>query len=288
MGTYRKHLSGDMAFKSFVPTPISEIRIVHTERLDKLIRVVEDAMNRLNVYAVQLSDEQVLQFMRQEAEFSCKLASGGQPVSFALGTNTDDESIDDVENLLKATFYALEAMDELPLSARLLKNAHYLMCNSERYAKKYPGEFRSSPVWIGRKGSGLNDALFVPPAYEDMVNAFSDLEHFIHYTEENVFIKAAILHYQFEMIHPFIDANGRIGRLLIILFLYENKVSYSSVLLLSNAISAYIEKYYNMIQHVNTTGDIDAWVRFFLPVLEYAMRLTLKSVEHCVGHCPSA
>lgn len=87
MGTYRKHLSGDMAFKSFVPTPISEIRIVHTERLDKLIRVVEDAMNRLNVYAAQLSDEQVLQFMRQEAEFSCKLASGGQPVSFALGTN---------------------------------------------------------------------------------------------------------------------------------------------------------------------------------------------------------
>ena len=284
MGTYRKHLSGDMAFRSFVPTPLSEMRIVYTERLDKLIREVEDAMRRLNEYAARLSDEQVLRFMWQEAESACKLALYEQPVSFALNTNTDDELKEDTENLLKATFYAIDAVNELPLSSRLLKNAHYLMCDSERYAKKYPGEFRKSPVWIGRKGDGLNEALFVPPVYEDMANAFSDLEHFIHYTEENAFIKAAILHYQFEMIHPFIDANGRIGRLLIILFLYENKILHSPILLLSNAISAYIEKYYNMIQYVNTTGDIDAWVRFFLPVLEYAMRLTLKSV----AHCPSA
>ena len=282
IGTYRKHLSGDMAFRSFVPTSLSEMRIVHTERLDKQIMEVENAMRRLNAYTVLLSDEQVQQIMRQEAETSCKLALGRQPVSFAFGTDTDDESMEDAENLLKATLYALETMDELPLSARLLKNAHYLMCNSERYIKKYPGEFRKSPVWIGRKGGGLNDALFVPPVYEDMVNAFSDLEHFIHYTKENVFIKAAILHYQFEMIHPFIDANGRIGRLLVILFLYENKVLHNSVLLLSNAISVYIEKYYNMIQYVNTTGDMNTWLRFFLSILENAVRQTLKRISVCV------
>lgn len=268
MGTYRKHLSGDMAFRSFVPTPLSEIRIVHTERLDKLIMEVEDAMRRLNAYAVQLSDEQVLQFMRQEAESSCKLASGGQSVSFALGADTDDESMEDAENLLKSTLYALEAMDELPLSARLLKNIHYLMCDSERYAKKYPGEFRNSPVWIGRKGSGLNDALFVPPVYEDMANAFSDLERYIHYEElENVFVRAALIHYQFEMIHPFIDGNGRVGRLLNALFLISQDAVRKPILQLSDVLNQHSFQYYMELQRLNETGNYEQWIDFFLRIL---------------------
>lgn len=271
MGTYRKHLSGDMAFRSFVPTPLSEIRIVHTERLDKLIMEVEDAMRRLNAYAVQLSDEQVLQFMRQEAESSCKLASGGQSVSFALGADTNDESMEDAENLLKATLYALEAMDELPLSARLLKNIHYLMCDSERYAKKYPGEFRNSPVWIGRKGSGLNDALFVPPVYEDMANAFSDLERYVHYEEsENVFVRAALIHYQFEMIHPFIDGNGRAGRLLNTLFLISHAVR-KPILQLSDVLNQHSFQYYMELQRLNETGNYEQWIDFFLRILKNAI-----------------
>ena len=272
MGTYRKHLSGDMAFRSFVPTPLSEIRIVHTERLDKLIMEVEDAMRRLNAYAVQLSDEQVLQFMRQEAESSCKLASGGQSVSFALGADTDDESMEDAENLLKATLYALEAMDELPLSARLLKNAHYLICKSERYAKKYPGEFRNSPIWIGRKGSGLNDALFVPPVYEDMTNAFSDLERYIHYEEsENVFVRAALIHYQFEMIHPFIDGNGRVGRLLNTLFLIRQDAVGKPILQLSDVLNQHSFQYYMELQRLNETGNYEQWIDFFLRILKNAI-----------------
>lgn len=261
-----------MAFRSFVPTPLSEIRIVHTERLDKLIMEVEDAMRRLNAYAVQLSDEQVLQFMRQEAESSCKLASGGQSVSFALGADTDDESMEDAENLLKATLYALEAMDELPLSARLLKNIHYLMCDSERYAKKYPGEFRNSPVWIGRKGSGLNDALFVPPVYEDMANAFSDLERYIHYEElENVFVRAALIHYQFEMIHPFIDGNGRVGRLLNTLFLISQDAVRKPILQLSDVLNQHSFQYYMELQRLNETGNYEQWIDFFLRILKNAI-----------------
>lgn len=272
MGTYRKQLSGDMAFRSFVPVLLSEIRIVHTERLDKLIMEVEDAMRRLNAYAAQLSDEQVLQFMRQETESSCKLASGGQPVSFALGVDTDDESMKDAENLLKATLYALEAMDELPLSARLLKNAHYLMCDSERYAKKYPGEFRKSPVWIGREGNGLNDAQFVPPAYEDMTNAFSDLERYIHYEEsENVFVRAALIHYQFEMIHPFIDGNGRVGRLLNTLFLISQDAVRKPILQLSDVLNQHSFQYYMELQRLNETGNYEQWIDFFLRILKNAI-----------------
>ena len=196
MRSYRKHLSGEAAFKSFVPTPLSEIQVIHTEELDKLIMETESAMQQFNDDASQLSEEQIKQLMWQEAENSCKLASLKE----------------DTHNLLKATSYAIEAMDELPLSARLLKNAHYLMCNSERYEKKYPGEFRTSPVWIGWKENGLKDAMFVPPVYDDMIEAFSDLERYINYEDsENVFVRAALIHYQFEMIHPFIDGNGRDG-----------------------------------------------------------------------------
>ena len=147
MRSYRKHLSGEAAFKSFVPTPLSEIQVIHTEELDKLIMETESAMQQFNDDASQLSEEQIKQLMWQEAENSCKLALGEQPLSFGFMPDADSALEEDTDNLLKATSYAIEAMDELPLSARLLKNAHYLMCNSERYEKKYPGEFRTSPVW---------------------------------------------------------------------------------------------------------------------------------------------
>ena len=225
MRSYRKHLSGEAAFKSFVPMPLSEIQVIHTEELDKLIMETESAMQQFNDDASQLSEEQIEQLMRQEAENSCKLALGEQPLSFGFMPDADSALEEDTDNLLKATSYAIEAMDELPLSTRLLKNAHYLMCYSERYAKKYPGEFRTSPVWIGWKGNGLKDAMFVPPVYDDMIEAFSDLERYINYEDlENVFVRAALIHYQFEMIHPFIDGNGRVGRLLNTLYLMEQHV----------------------------------------------------------------
>lgn len=268
MKTYRKHLSGEAAFKSFVPPPLSEIQVIHTKELDKLITEVENAIRRLNDDASRLSEEQVKRFMRQEAENSCKLALGEQPLSFGFMPDADNSLEEDTDNLLKATSYAIEAMDELPLSARLLKNAHYLMCNSERYGKKYPGEFRTSPVWIGRKGSGLNDAMFVPPVYDDMIEAFSDLERYIHYEEsENVFVRSALIHYQFEMIHPFIDGNGRIGRLLTTLFLIRQDVVAKPVLQLSAVLKQHSSQYYMELQRLNETGNHERWVMFFIRIL---------------------
>ena len=178
---------------------------------------------------------------------------------------------EDTDNLLKATSYAIEAMDELPLSARLLKSAHYLMCNSERYEKKYPGEFRTSPVWIGRKGNGLKDVMFVPPVYDDMIEAFSDLKRYTNYEDsENVFVRAALIHYQFEMIHPFIDGNGRIGRLLNTLYLMEQNVLKYPILQLSSVLKKRILGYYAEIQHVNESGVYNNWLRFYLTVIKSA------------------
>ena len=121
MGTYRKHLSGEAAFKSFVPTPLSEIQVIHTKDLDRLITEVENTIRRFNDETSQLSEEQVKRLMRQEAENSCKLALGEQPLSFGFMPDTDNSLKEDTDNLLKATSYAIEAMEELPLSARLLK-----------------------------------------------------------------------------------------------------------------------------------------------------------------------
>lgn len=271
MATYRKHLSGDMAFKSFVPTPLSEIQIIHTEELDKLIMETESAMQQFNADASRLSEEQVLQFMRQETEKFCQLVLGEQPLSFGFMPDADSALEEDTDHLLKATSYAIEAMDELPLSTRLLKNAHYLMCRNERYAKKYPGEFRTSPVWIGRKGSRLKDAMFIPPVYDDMTEAFSDLERYINYEEsENVFVRAALIHYQFEMIHPFIDGNGRIGRLLNTLYLMERGVLKYPILQFSNILKKRVLGYYMGIQHVNETGEFNDWLRFYLLAVKSA------------------
>lgn len=271
MRSYRKHLSGEAAFKSFVPTPLSEIQVIHTEELDKLIMETESAMQQFNDDASQLSEEQIKQLMWQEAENSCKLALGEQPLSFGFMPDADNSLEEDTDNLLKATSYAIEAMDELPLSARLLKNAHYLMCNSERYAKKYPGEFRTSPVWIGWKENSLKDAMFVPPVYDDMIEAFSDLEHYINYEDsENVFVRAALIHYQFEMIHPFIDGNGRVGRLLNTLYLMEQHVLKCPVLQLSNVLKKRILGYYMGIQHVNETGTYNDWLCFYLNAIKSA------------------
>ena len=275
MRSYRKHLSGEAAFKSFVPMPLSEIQVIHTEELDKLIMETESAMQQFNDDASQLSEEQIEQLMRQEAENSCKLALGEQPLSFGFMPDADSALEEDTDNLLKATSYAIEAMDELPLSTRLLKNAHYLMCYSERYAKKYPGEFRTSPVWIGWKGNGLKDAMFVPPVYDDMIEAFSDLERYINYEDlENVFVRAALIHYQFEMIHPFIDGNGRVGRLLNTLYLMEQHVLKCPVLQLSNVLMKRILGCCMGIEYVNETGTYNDGLRFYLNAIKSATSIT--------------
>lgn len=282
MGKYRKNLSGELAFRSFVPDPLSEVQLEHTDELDALIREAVQAVQELNVCAEQLSEEQSRALLRCEAEASCQLAWGVQPSLY--GFLTDDgtggqEWQEDAVNLEEASVYALEALDELPLSGRLLRNAHYLMCRSERYEKKYPGEFRTSPVWIGWKNEGLQQALFVPPVEENLTGAFAELERYIHYAEtEHVLVRAALIHYQFETIHPFIDANGRVGRLLNLLFLVDQGVLQKPVLQLSDTLRRQSMAYYRNLQQVHDTGTYEPWVVFFLTVLREAARATCRQI----------
>jgi len=159
---------------------------------------------------------------------------------------------------------AINELEHTPFSSRLIRNTHRVLMKGVRGAHKQPGEFRKSQNWIG--GTSVNDALFVPPVHETIPDLMSDLEKFVHDEDTGLpdLIKIAIMHYQFETIHPFLDGNGRVGRLLITLYLVHCGILKKPILYLSD----YLEKnridYYDNLNRVRVKNDMDRWIRFFL------------------------
>lgn len=272
----RKNLKGSMSFYSHIPCRMREYAITHDEWLDRQLLALHRLFDELND-KMEHSDRQVIDdLITRESRDSWLLTSDKPGTSFSIMYSTDYN--ENEENIRRATAYAEDALSELPLSSRLFCNIHYMICGSSAYDKKYRGEYRTSPVWIGRQGCGISDAAFIPPVGEDMTEAIADLERFIHYNDYDVFVKAAMTHYQFEMIHPFIDANGRVGRIINTLFLYETGVLQKPTLLFSQAISESVGDYYNAIQHVNLTLDMDFWIRYFLSKLECGVEYTIHHI----------
>ncbi len=261
---YRTHLSGSKAFQSFIPPEIEDYNFIVSPNMKTKLDNLGRIFGELDSHLRTLSDDDVKRLVGLEARDSLRLASdtASNPFAFNLVIDNANE-----EAIVKATEYGAEAMEELPISGRLIRNIHYLICEGPDYDKKYRGDFRRSPVWIGRKGAGLTDAVFVPPVSEDMDRAIADLERYINYSDDNAFVKAALVHYQFEVIHPFIDANGRVGRLLNTLLLLHAGIISKPVLLLSHIIARDYNDYCNKIQFVNTTSDIDIWVDYWLDIM---------------------
>lgn len=270
---YRTHLSGSKAFQSFIPPEIEDYNFIVSPNMKTKLDNLGRIFGELDSHLRTLSDDDVKRLVGLEARDSLRLASDvvSNPFAFNLAVdNTNEKAI------VKATEYGAEAMDELPISGRLIRNIHYLVCEGADYDKKYRGDFRRSPVWIGRKGAGLTDAAFVPPVGEDMDRGIADLERHINYSDDNAFVKAAVAHYQFEMIHPFIDANGRVGRLLNTLILLQAGIISKPVLLLSHIIARDYNDYCERIQLVNTTSDIDIWVDYWLDILLQSSEYTTQ------------
>uniref|UniRef100_UPI004028FA2F Fic family protein n=1 Tax=Candidatus Limisoma sp. TaxID=3076476 RepID=UPI004028FA2F len=270
---YRTHLSGSKAFQSFIPPEIEDYNFIVSPNMKTKLDNLGRIFGELDSHLRTLSDDDVKRLVGLEARDSLRLASDvvSNPFAFNLAVdNTNEKAI------VKATEYGAEAMDELPISGRLIRNIHYLVCEGADYDKKYRGDFRRSPVWIGRKGAGLTDAAFVPPVGEDMDRGIADLERHINYSDDNAFVKAAVAHYQFEMIHPFIDANGRVGRLLNTLILLQAGIISKPVLLLSHIIARDYNDYCERIQLVNTTSDIEIWVDYWLDILLQSSEYTTQ------------
>lgn len=270
---YRTHLSGSKAFQSFIPPEIEDYNFIVSPNMKTKLDNLGRIFGELDSHLRTLSDDDVKRLVGLEARDSLRLASDvvSNPFAFNLAVdNTNEKAI------VKATEYGAEAMDELLISGRLIRNIHYLVCEGADYDKKYRGDFRRSPVWIGRKGAGLTDAAFVPPVGEDMDRGIANLERHINYSDDNAFVKAAVAHYQFEMIHPFIDANGRVGRLLNTLILLQAGIISKPVLLLSHIIARDYNDYCERIQLVNTTSDIEIWVDYWLDILLQSSEYTTQ------------
>lgn len=274
---YRNNLKGNHSFKSFVPPLMADYTISESPALTKAVKEAEASFAELNSRMQEGSETIFRRLMEDEARTSYRLSEVKPQFCFSFGVTTGLNPNE--ENILKATDYGVEALAELPLSTRLIKNLHYLVCGSSDYDKKYRGEIRKSPVWIGLPGTMMDTAEFIPPVDDDMTRALSDLDNFINYSGLNPFVKAAMIHYQFEMIHPFIDANGRVGRILNTLFLYENHLLQQPVLQLSEALSQNYKEYTDHIQITNETGDMEQWLLYFLSILSDASGLTFRRIQ---------
>ena len=270
-GHLKTNLSGEMAYQSFAPSPLPPTPPI--EITDDILELLVQANSRLAVLesmAVRIPNMNlfVSMYIRKEALMSSQIEGTQATLEDVLDpmieANTN-RNVADVVNYIKATEFAIERLHELPLCNRLIRETHAVLMEGVRGQEKNPGEFRYSQNWIGGQGSTLQNARYIPPAPEDMKEAMSDLEKYIN-ADDNLdnLVRAALIHYQFETIHPFLDGNGRIGRLLITLFLMEKKVLSTPALYISYFLKKNRVEYYDRMTEVRRRGDYEQWVKFFL------------------------
>jgi Fic family protein len=267
-GVYEKSSTG---YSYFLPTIINDQWSWENQQINSLLEKAAIKLGELNSFSklVPNIDLFIQMHVTKEAVISSRIEGTQTQIDEAL---LDEEEIlperrndwKEVNNYIKALNGAIAELERLPISSRLIKQTHEILLDSVRGEHKQPGGFRSSQNWIG--GSSPSDAVFVPPNHIYLNELMGDLENFIH--NEDVFvpalIKIGIAHYQFETIHPFLDGNGRIGRLLITLFLVDQKILNKPLLYLS----AYFEKnkslYYDNLTFVRTKNDMTQWLKYFL------------------------
>ena len=258
-------------FWAFFPTPAPR-RLSLSDEVVKLLDEATGAVHRLGGVGRLIPNPHLLigPPLRLEAVLSSRIEGTktdvGQLLRFEAGQTPPPGEVDDateVHNYVLAMEHGLSRVRSgFPISIRLLREMHELLLNGVRGPHRRPGELRSSPVWIG--GSTLDDAVFVPPPPEEMTVALDDLERFLHERDLPLLVQLAIAHYQFEVIHPFLDGNGRIGRLLIPLMLVLRDALPQPLLYLSAFFEQHRSEYYDLLLVTSQTGDLMPWLAFFL------------------------
>ena len=285
-GIYVDNLNGEATYQSFKPNPLPPIPEIEMD--GEIVKLLVDANKQLVKLdtASQLisnADLFISMYVRKEALISSQIEGTQCTLDDVLDPEVEANAnldVSDVINYVKATQYALKRLERLPLCCRLIREIHEVLMENVRGQDKTPGEFRHSQNWIGPANCSLKDARYIPPNVEDMQTAMSDLEKYIN---ENVdydpLIRAALIHYQFETIHPFLDGNGRIGRLLILLYLMEQRLIEKPVIYISYFLKKNQIEYYDRMSEVRRTGNFEQWIRFFLEAVSKAASDSLEAIR---------
>jgi Fic family protein len=261
-------------YLAFVPNPLPPA-IPFDMSLALALSKADSALSELSGLGGQLPNPHLLisPYIRREAVLSSQIEGTKASLSDLLIDEIDDgnsrrpdnDDIQEVRNYIHAMEHGIALLSSLPLSLRLIREIHAKLMSGVRGDKATPGEFRRSQNWIGPVGSTPMTAAFVPPPVHEMTESLGEWEKFLHVRDVMPdLIQCAMMHVQFETIHPFLDGNGRVGRLLVIFFLLERKRLSEPLLYLSAFIDAHKNDYYDLLQRVRTHGDWVPWIRFFL------------------------
>lgn len=280
------HYEDGYGYKYFVPNHINQDWIWSNPTINHLLEKAALKLGELNSFSklVPNIDLFIQLHVTKEAVVSSRIEGTQTRMDEALlpVTEIKFERRDDwkeVQNYIRAINEAIKSLETLPISSRLIRNTHRILLDSVRGEHKLPGEFRTSQNWIG--GKSLADAKFIPPSHQLIGELMGDLEKFLNNDQIHLpsLLKIAIAHYQFETIHPFLDGNGRIGRLLITLFLVKEKVLDMPLLYLSTFFENPKDLYYDNLSAIRIKNDMTQWIKYFLVGIEQTASTAVKTLS---------
>ena len=291
-GYWKSNLSGAASYQSFVPANLPPDPAISLDQdcLDLLVQankrlaLLDGLTSRVPSIRLFLS-----MYVRKEALMSSQIEGIQATLDDILDPLLDENAnldVADVINHIKATEFTMHRLQELPLCCRFIRETHAVLMENVRGQDKTPGEFRHSQNWIGGYGSTLQNARYIPPSPEDMQNAMTALEYYMNHEnlpgDLDLLIQAALIHYQFETIHPFLDGNGRIGRLLVTVFLMEKKLLSAPVLYISYALKHNRLEYYDRMTYAREHGDYEQWIKFFLAAILESVNDAIDAIDQMV------
>lgn len=289
-GTLRNNLSEKLAYYSFFPTPLQSLRQLNlTEETYRTLSACSRKLGELEgmLYFVPNADMYLTMYVHKEALLSSQIEGTQCTFDDLLSpsqTQLHHKDVADVVNYVRAVDRGVELLKKMPLCTRLLRQVHAVLLDGVRGTEKNPGELRSSQNWIGPSGCTIATASFVPPNIEDLSNTLQDLERFINepQVEMDPIVRAALVHYQFETAHPFLDGNGRLGRLLVTLMLINDGVLHSCLFYPSFQFKKNRSEYYRQLTSVRERGTYEEWIEFFCNSLLESAKDSVGSLKNLV------
>jgi len=269
-GNYVRQILG---YSAFIPAALPPVDLTIDNELHGLLAEAATALGRLDgsIQTLPNPDLFVLMYIRKEAVLSSQIEGTQSSLTDVLEVEANlmdanrPGDVVEVINYIDALKHGIARLEALPVSTRLIREVHEQLMHGVRGQERNPGEVRTTQNWIGHGGSSLNDAVFVPPPAHEVGPALAALETFIHAERQlPTLVRIGLVHAQFETIHPFLDGNGRVGRLLITLLLCEQRVLLQPVLYISHYLKANRQRYYELLQAVRDEGNWEAWLKFFV------------------------